>query len=272
MAIDHLPDNLRLLCSYGRSTSEVCRRAGINRQQFSKYLNGQAQPSLSTLRRICDFFGVDDNEILLDRTAFKELIRLRPPRLGNHQTPIEHAVERLIQPSSTNLGLLEAHEGFYHSYVCSDASRGYIHRSLSRIHRQGDVWMCRTIERHLAGDFMVPSRLKYDGIILESQNRLVTCEREQGSGRTLWCHMLYTSDHPEPTFLSGLILGIWPDGTRDIHCARTVWQYLGRQPDVRTALRQCGPLDPRSEDLPEFVRHCTDNTRAEGDFAFFARF
>ena len=29
-----LAANLRLLCSYGRSVSDVCRRLGINRQQL----------------------------------------------------------------------------------------------------------------------------------------------------------------------------------------------------------------------------------------------
>ena len=55
MAIEESCGELRLLCSYGRSTSDVCRRAGINRQQFNKYLNGHARPSLPTLRRLADF-------------------------------------------------------------------------------------------------------------------------------------------------------------------------------------------------------------------------
>ncbi|MGC1426952.1 MAG: helix-turn-helix transcriptional regulator, partial [Albidovulum sp.] len=57
MASDPIHDNIRLLCSYGQSVSDICRRAGFNRQQFNKYINGHAQPSLATLRRICDFFG-----------------------------------------------------------------------------------------------------------------------------------------------------------------------------------------------------------------------
>ena len=272
MAIDHLPDNLRLLCSYGRSTSEVCRRAGINRQQFSKYLNGQAQPSLSTLRRICDFFGVDDNEVLLDKDDFKKLIRLRPPRLGGNRNPLERAVEDLVRESTNGQGLLAAHEGYYHTYVCTDPARGQIHRSLSRLYRKDGIWLSKSIERNLATDFMVPPTLKYSGIVLEALRRIVIYEREQGTGRSLWAYMLYPSDHAEPTFLPGLTLGMWPEGTHDINCMRTVWQYLGQQPNLRDALAACGTVGLDSPDLPAFVRYSTDNTQAQGETVFFARF
>jgi hypothetical protein len=45
-------ENLRLLCSHYASVAEVCRRIGINRQQFNKYLSGASTPSLHSLRRI----------------------------------------------------------------------------------------------------------------------------------------------------------------------------------------------------------------------------
>jgi transcriptional regulator with XRE-family HTH domain len=45
--------NLKLMCSYAPSISEACRSMGINRQQFTKYLNGTSRPSARNLRRIC---------------------------------------------------------------------------------------------------------------------------------------------------------------------------------------------------------------------------
>lgn len=41
-----LPENLRVLYSYHSSIAEVCRRLGVNRSQFNRYLSGQTQPSL----------------------------------------------------------------------------------------------------------------------------------------------------------------------------------------------------------------------------------
>lgn len=58
MANEFFAENLRLLCSYEKSVSAVCRSVGINRQQFSKYLSGANQPSTNNLRRICDHLQV----------------------------------------------------------------------------------------------------------------------------------------------------------------------------------------------------------------------
>lgn len=58
-------ENLKLLTGYYKSVAEVCRRLEINRQQFNKYLNGSTLPSRHTFQRICNFFGVEDYELLL---------------------------------------------------------------------------------------------------------------------------------------------------------------------------------------------------------------
>lgn len=57
-----LPKNLRLLCSYHRSIAAVCRELGVNRSQFNRYLGGETMPSLRLMRRICDFFGVEESK------------------------------------------------------------------------------------------------------------------------------------------------------------------------------------------------------------------
>lgn len=74
----NLSQNLRLLCSYYKSIAEVCRRLGINRPQFNRYLSGQHKPSANTLRRLCEFFGVDEQEILLPHGQFQRIVDVRP--------------------------------------------------------------------------------------------------------------------------------------------------------------------------------------------------
>ena len=69
--------NLRKLCSLHTSVAEVSRRLGINRQQLNKYLSGDAFPSLRNLRRITDFFGVDEFEVLLPPPEFATSVLLR---------------------------------------------------------------------------------------------------------------------------------------------------------------------------------------------------
>ena len=74
---EHLGDNLKLLCSHYRSIAEVCRQLSINRAQFNKYLSGQSRPTPYNLKRIGDFFGVEDYELALPPEQFARLIGAR---------------------------------------------------------------------------------------------------------------------------------------------------------------------------------------------------
>lgn len=69
--------NLALLCGYHKSIAEVCRRLGLNRQQFNKYLAGKSPPSRRTMRMICDFLGATEAELLSDPAHFEDMIALK---------------------------------------------------------------------------------------------------------------------------------------------------------------------------------------------------
>lgn len=263
MGLDHLSTNLRILCSYGRSTSDICRRIGLNRQQFNKYLNGQSRPSLSTLRRICDFFGVDEAEILSDAREFADLIRLRPPKLPGLKGSAESEVAKFYRHDTADLSLLERHEGYYHGHLSPDPAKRAILRSLTRVYRRDGQWFAKSITRHRGGDYLVPEMMKYCGTVAEAHGRLVIMEREQGIGRSFWSTILVTSDYPTPTFLPGLSMGIAPEGSHTISAMRTIWQFLGRSPDLRWALSQCGLFEPDDPSLAEYVRR-SDVIQPEG--------
>lgn len=272
MSLDDLPRNIRLLCSYGRSTSEICRRIKLNRQQFNKYVNGQTRPSLSTLRRICDFFGVDEGEILRDHEAFSKLIRLRPPALPHSSDPLALRVEQIIRRDDQDTDLLQRHAGYYYIYFCPDPTRRYILRSVGHLFQQGRDWFSKELERHDKDEFAVPSPLKYSGIVFEAHGRIVVTSREQGVGRGLWSTMLIASDYDVPSFLPGLIMGIEPEGAHAVFSTRVVWEYLGKQPKLRKILRGCGVHSEASPDIPEFVRNAELGQDGEGQASLTAFF
>jgi transcriptional regulator with XRE-family HTH domain len=56
---DIFSHNLRLLIQSYPSVSEICRRIGLNRAQFNRYLGGESYPRPDTLQKMCSFFGVD---------------------------------------------------------------------------------------------------------------------------------------------------------------------------------------------------------------------
>ena len=72
--------NLRLLVSYSQSIASVSRDLQISRQQFTKYLRRENLPSVQNLRKISDYFGVEETEILMPVDDFRKLIALNPPR------------------------------------------------------------------------------------------------------------------------------------------------------------------------------------------------
>ena len=254
MGLDHFSLNLRLLCSYGRSTSEICRRIGLNRQQFNKYLNGQSRPSLSTLRRICDFFGVDEAEILSDTREFSELVRLRPPKLSNPKGSADGEAERFYRHDTADRSMLERHEGYYHGHFNPDPAKPAILRSLTRIYRKDDQWFAKTITRHRGSDYLVPDVVKFNGTVVEAHGRLVVMEREQGIGRGLWTTVLITTNYPALTYLPGIVTGVFSGGSHGIVAMRTIWHFLGRSPDLRLALSQCGVFGPEDPSLAGYVQ------------------
>jgi len=69
-----LTENLGYACSLYPSITHVCRRIGINRQQFNKYLAGRARPSRSNMRRICNFFGLTEAELLTEPPSLLLLV------------------------------------------------------------------------------------------------------------------------------------------------------------------------------------------------------
>ena len=57
--------NLRDECLRFESIAEVCRRSGINRQQFNKYLSGSTIPNARTLQKLCNFLNIEDARLFI---------------------------------------------------------------------------------------------------------------------------------------------------------------------------------------------------------------
>lgn len=59
----NMAENLRRLTNGIGSANFVCRELDINRQQFEKYLKGRSLPSPTTLRKICNYFKITEEEL-----------------------------------------------------------------------------------------------------------------------------------------------------------------------------------------------------------------
>jgi transcriptional regulator with XRE-family HTH domain len=77
-------ENLRRKSAEFGTIADVCRGVGVNRQQFNKYLAGAAVPNAITLRKICQFLGIQERELFLENGIGQNSIIVPPvmPRRG----------------------------------------------------------------------------------------------------------------------------------------------------------------------------------------------
>lgn len=251
--------NLELLCSYYSSVSEVCRRVGINRQQFNKYLAGRAMPSRHNLRRICDFFGVEEAEIFLPNRRFVEIIDLRPqrrPPASPHPTHIEH-LEALRRLGGNKL---DAYLGYYYRYFYSYGFPGRIVKSLLGIFRKGDIYYTKNLgilsEKHTERRRAV--RFKYLGLPLLLNDRIFLLEYESVLHDIVSETILYPA-YRRVDLLLGVQCTLAGRRSREPAAGKVVFEFLGRDIHVRRALRTCGLFRHDGDEVAPAIKARLDN-------------
>lgn len=248
-------ENLRFLCAHFHSVAEVCRHLGMNRQQFNKYLSGQSEPSLHNLKRITDFFGVDEYEITLPHDEFARLVR---PKRG--KVPETLLLEQLL----TQIGMVEpesqaalaAYEGTYAAYFCSPVWSNHIVRSLTTMSFAAPNCLTRSVQRlYLPGSGRsIKVTQKFNGVVRNIVDRLYVVEYEANSKDLASFAILYPSHRRQLQFLTGVMVTVASGGSRQPFSTRVVYQYLGKDIDLRKEIARCHLYPVDSRDVPEEVR------------------
>ncbi|MXN66366.1 helix-turn-helix domain-containing protein [Stappia sp. GBMRC 2046] len=254
MATD-LARNLRLLCSYTPSISQVCRDLGINRQQFTKYLNASARPSDRNLRRICDYFGVAIDEIMMPHGQFASIVAVTPKTQNMVRAlgPAAPALNAMIESSER---ALERYRGYYFYYYYTPSRPGCIRRSLLRLHERNGIWYSRLTER-IQSEASPMGRSHYShylGIALFLGDRITIVDYNASNQTSLSQTLLYPAQGRELKFLSGLTLGVQGRSARAPFTARLFLEYLGEAPKRREMLEQTGVFTADDPGLPPYVR------------------
>lgn len=248
--------NLRMLCSYYRSVADVCRKLGLNRAQFNRYLNGTSKPSSYTLERICDFFGVDATEIYLPREHFHQIVQVRPKQKTERAVYVEH-IDRLQHQSA---GKFDKYLGYYYEYYYSMSSLGQVLRGLVRIFsRDGTVYyerLERFPQRVALGQTY---KCKYLGGAFYLNDRIFLIDYESLTGNEICQTILFPTYKNKVARLSGLVMGVSSGNQRSIACARIVFEFLGKDIDLRKAVRACGLFDPHAGDIDPSILKVIDN-------------
>ncbi|NQD94689.1 helix-turn-helix transcriptional regulator [Pseudomonas sp. CrR25] len=256
---DHLGPNLKLLCSHYRSIAEVCRKLAINRAQFNKYLSGQSRPTAHNLKRICDFFGVEDYELGLPAEQFAGLIGARnanaAPSAGNDP------LYNLLQPLREHAGSLTRYCGYYFEYANCMSVPGNILLSLVQLREErGNFFFERQErqERSSSTDVQAEDwvRCRYLGAAFNLQDRLFLIDYESLTVNEMSQTILIPSYKSRITRLNGLKTGVSSGDRRTPACTRVVWEYLGPEINRVSAYRQVMLYRPDDPRIDQDIRQC----------------
>lgn len=249
----NLADNLRHLCARYPSVADVCRRLGINRQQFNKYLNGDSEPSLRNLRRIANFFGVDEYEISLPNAEFVRTVlpRRSGADLGNL---LEQLLARLSFDGEKSLEGMRPYRGAYAVYFCTPVWSSHLVRSLTVIGQDNHVTFTKNIQRLAQKNRRTKVVQKFRGTALYHLDRIYMLEYEAASSDLVALTILYPSHRRRHTYLTGIMLTIASGGHRQPFASRVVYEYLGEKADPRRELAACQVYAMDSPEIPEDIR------------------
>lgn len=254
-------DNLRLLCSYKKSISGVCRELVINRQQFNKYLSGSTMPSGNNMRKICDYFGVEEYEIHMPSEEFEKLVKARPVAgslSGQQPRPEIEFLDKLFQRGSEDLS---KYEGSYYIYYYSTSYPGRILKAYGVIYEEEGRHFFKWIERlSLVG---VSGRdgfiYKLKGVVLGLSNRIFVSGYEQIMKNEMVHLILYPTYKNKVSQLSGLLLGVSGADSREPVSQRVLFSYLGKSINHRTAFKRCGVYEVDSDEVDPEIKAWIEN-------------
>lgn len=228
--------NLGLLCSYQRSIAETCRKLGFNRQQFNKYLAGSVMPSRRNMRRICDFFGVTESELLLPPDDFRRIVALRPVEPARALPPA------VVRFQTASRGLPDRYLGDYMLYSPSFAIPGLFTVSFVRLSRQDGMVVWKNLEylRRWDRGGRVQRISKYIGIMAAVGDRLTVMQEEKLRHEDVNQTILYPGYDNPVRRLYGMHLSLTDMHRRTPAASRVVLERIEDGPDLRRTLRRCG--------------------------------
>lgn len=268
--------NLQFCCDHYRSVSEVCRRLAINRQQFNRYLAGTAAPSRHNHRRISDFFGLEDHELLAPHEAFaatfaRRAAARRPSEARGPRAALDLQAALLRDASLSGSRSLAEYRGFYFKYFHSYLGDGRIKRELAHWRPDGDALVSSVKQRLTEEDGDATLRFAtWRGLVGAVGDRLTVIDVQRGAGRETSMMVLY----PKGRLLGrlhGLTLGVSHGAARAIGAARVVMDFLGTEVDVGAALRALGTFAPDDPAVPEPIRRAVANDVRPDEVLFLAR-
>ncbi|MEL0614265.1 helix-turn-helix transcriptional regulator [Marinomonas arenicola] len=256
---DNLSINLKLLCSYYKSISDVCRKTDINRQQFNRYLNGNTFPSYRNLKIICDFFGVEQEEIIKKPDDFKKIIKPTSnlEKQINPENIPESLMTHIISLKESSKDNLKRYCGHYYRYMLSGSFPGNIVKSLIRIYEKDGFFYYWHIENLCQSDAVSKQShyARYNGIVFMIAERIYMIEIESKLNSTISETIMMPSYQHGNKNISGITCYATSDISHQPVSSRVLFEYLGDKINIRDCLKQCSLIFTDSSIISEKIKN-----------------
>ena len=249
--------NLRTLCSYYPSISHVSKLAKINRQQFNKYLGGQSNPSLSSMRKINDFFGLEADELFMAPEDFKQLVSHKPRASQDaEQNPLQDLFDSAMKSAQQSNEFLKPYHGVYHNYYCSPSNPGQVLRTLVCIYEEGGVALTKSVERipYKHKDKTRHFTVRYQGFVQVIRDRLVFSDCEPLTLNNWGQQIYYPANRSRVDLLSGLSSAISGGLDHRPFCSHAVLEKLDSAVSLKQALKACSSYPVDSSEIHDDIK------------------
>jgi len=251
----NLARNLQILSRSFRSVAEACRRLGVNRQQFNKYLAGRHVPSSAVLATIAHFFSIDEDDLFLGEADFNTVFEgarfdlsreLRASREFQRFAPFIAGSGEQLQP----------YYGVYYRYHNSSIYKGKILRSVVCIYGSDSIAQYVCMERFpkLDGSGKVEYLFKYHGFALLIGERIFLVDFEGIQRNELTFSILLPRTRNVLRLLFGVVSGVAATSFREPFATRMVLDYQGAGPIRKHHLQAATALQPSDRTIPVEAR------------------
>jgi transcriptional regulator with XRE-family HTH domain len=235
-------DNLRHECARFRTIAEVCVGIGINRQQFNKYLAGLSIPNTLTLRRICQFLEINEQDLFLSdagkpvQATIGNTIKFSSKSLRNG--PFGFLV-RASDKFDFNRELLE--QGNYYCYFPLQNVPGMLLRSLLTVKNDGEFLSFTRLTVLSISNGGTKSSIKgrHSGTIFRTRSEMYLLGTNRYSPFQLSFMSINSTSLKQENFCTGYAVTHGGQGLVNIPTCIT---RLNNQTDMRTIIKTLGAV------------------------------
>ncbi len=253
-----LSQNLKFLCAEKPSVAAICRDIGINHQQFSKYLTGRSKPSAHNLRRIAQYFGLEDEDL---NAPHAQLVRTYRTNRATLETRRADPLSGVFPGDLTKLRpFLGAYQVFFHAPVATDS---IVVNTVFLDERNGVVYS-RLIEALKGGSVTGRRWTRCDGKAAFQDGRVFVVDTERRDESALSMYVLSPPPRQKRQYLFGTMCFLASLPRRTPYASKVVWKKFDNFRSVRELFETCGVYPEKSVKLDPVVR----NYLSSGDFEY----